>query len=226
MSKEQLLIDRFLKEAKERLIKSLTEKGVLRSPSVTKAFRSVPREMFILPRDVRSAYEDVPLPIPGHQTISQPLTVAFMTELLEPKAGQKVLEVGSGSGYQAAILSKIVGAKGKIVTTEIVPELFDFARENLRKARIKNVDVIFSDGSEGYEKQAPYDRIIVTAGAPRVPDALKRQLKVGGRMVIPIGEDVQTMTLLIKKARDKFETSYHGEFRFVPLKGKWGWEFR
>lgn len=196
---------------KKQLLTHLKE-SVLKTPRITKAFESVDRADFVPIEQRKYAYIDEPLHISSGQTISQPWTVAFMTEALEPKAGQKILEVGTGSGYQAAILSKIIGPKGKIITMEIIKELFQYSTPRLRK--YKNVRTIFGDGSIGYKPEAPYDGIIVTASAPGVPKPLLEQLKRDGILVIPVG---QTM---IRVKNGKFENL--GEFMFVPLKGKYG----
>ena len=205
-----------MNEQKEKLIHELEEGGYLKTKSVKEAFRKVARENFVLPEQKQHAYANYPMPIPAGQTISQPLTVAAMTEALDAKPGMKILEVGSGSGYQAAILSEIVGPKGKITTTEIVPELFDFAKKNL--AGFKNVIVMNADGSKGYEKESPYDRIIVTASAPSIPQPLIRQLKERGRLVIPVGDRM----IIAEKQDGKIEETFLGYYAFVPLTGEHG----
>lgn len=209
---------------KSNLINKLINEGFLKSEDVIKAFRVIPRENFVLDSDKKYAYLDIPLPINFRQTISQPLTVAFMTELLDAKHGQKILEIGTGSGYQASLLSHIVGKKGIVYTTEIIPQLAEFSKKNLENAGIKNVKVIHSDGSRGLKEHAPYDRIIVTSAAPKIPESLKKQLKIRGKMVIPVGEWVQTMKLVKKISKDNFKTTDYGEFRFVPLMGDHGWK--
>ena len=171
---------------KEELIRELIEEQWLRTKAVIRAFKKVPRENFVPEDQKKYAYVNYPLPIAAGQTISQPLTAAVMTESLAARGGDKVLEVGTGSGYQAAILSEIVGPTGKIITTEIIPELYDFSKRNL--ANYKNVSLLNVDGSVGYDKEAPYDKIIVTASAPKVPKPLIEQLKDGGRLVIPVGD--------------------------------------
>ncbi len=195
--------------------------GLVKDKNALSAFMAVERKQFMTKETEAYAYEDVALPIIHGQTISQPFTVMLMTQALELKKGMKVLEIGSGSGYQAAIISKIIGLKGKLYTTEIIPELVEFAKENLSKAHINNVEVIHSDGSLGYSKEAPYDRIIVTAAAPSVPKPLLSQLKKGGILVIPVGIDVQKLIKLIKH-KNSVEKEDLGYFRFVPLKGKHG----
>ena len=182
------------------------------------AFRNVPRELFVLERFVSEAYGDYPLPILSGQTISQPTTVMVMTAALELKPGYKVLEVGSGSGYQAAIIAELVKPEGKVITVDVIKGLVDFAANNLKKANIKNVEVIHYNGSTGYSKEAPYDRIIVTAAAPTIPKPLLAQLKVGGILVIPVGPSYTQELLKIRKtAKDKFDIKNLGDFVFVPL---------
>jgi len=205
-----------LQEKKEELIKELIQEGYLKTKSVIDAFKKVPREDFVPDEMKKYAYVNEPLPIGEGQTISQPLTVAFMTEHLDAKTGHKILEIGSGSGYQAAILSEIAGPKGKIITTEIISRLALLAEKNLRK--YKNVKVICCDGSNGYEKEAPYDRIIVTASAPNVPEALLKQLKDSGKMIIPVCNEMY----LIEKQKEKTIETFLGYFAFVPLVGEHG----
>ncbi|MFH0832871.1 MAG: protein-L-isoaspartate(D-aspartate) O-methyltransferase [Candidatus Aenigmatarchaeota archaeon] len=202
---------------KERLINSLINEGWLKTRVIIDAFRKVPREEFVLKQMKERAYDNYPLPIIEGQTISQPLTIAAMTEALEPIRGHKILEVGAGSGYQAAILAEIVGNNGKIITTERLQRLADFASDNLERTGYKNVFVMHCDGSQGYEKFAPYDRIIVTANAPSVPEPLIDQLKKGGRMVIPVGDEM----FLVEK-NGKIKRTSLGYYVFVPLIGKHG----
>lgn len=204
---------------KVELINSLIRKGYLKSSRVIKAFKKIPRENFVLERYKGHAYVDTALPIIAGQTISQPLTIAFMTELLDVKESHKILEVGAGSGYQAAILSEIVGRKGFIYTTEIIPELVEFAKKNLKKNKIKNVKVIECNGSKGYEKESPYDRIMVTAAASKIPKALKEQLKVRGKMVIPLETLFFCGLVLVERiSKNKFKEKKFPGFVFVPLR--------
>ncbi|HIG96780.1 MAG TPA: protein-L-isoaspartate(D-aspartate) O-methyltransferase [Candidatus Aenigmarchaeota archaeon] len=198
---------------RDELLTELVDEKILKTKAVIDAFNKVPREDFVPAEYKKHAYTNEPLPIGHGQTISQPLTVAVMTELLEAKKGHKILEVGTGSGYQAAILSEIVGTGGKIITTEIIPELFEFAKKNL--ARYKNVNVLNIDGSLGYPGK--YDRIIVAASAPSVPKPLIEQLKEGGRLVIP----VEDRMMLIEK-NGKIKETFIGYYAFVPLTGKHG----
>ncbi len=207
-----------MREDKRFLLNLMKSNGVLKSLLAIHAFEKVAREDFVLPEYKKRAYDDIPLPIMAGQTISQPSTVAIMTELLGVREGHKIFEVGTGSGYQAAILSEIIGKSGKVITTEIVPEVFEFGKKNIEKYR--NVEAIFLDGSKGHEKEAPYDRIIITAAAPEIPEILKKQLKVGGKMVAPVGAGLmQKMTLIERVSEKEYKTTYHGAFMFVPMRG-------
>ena len=185
--------------------------GLVKSKRVLDALAKVPRENFVLEKYRELAYLDEPLPLLAGQTISQPTTVAIMTDSLNVKPGQKVLEVGTGSGYQAAILAELVGPKGKVFTVERIKALVQFAKKNLK--RYKNVKVIYTDGTKGYTKAAPYDRIIVTACAAQLPDILFAQLKEKGIMVIPIEDKMYRITKI--RGKPKFEDL--GWFVFVPL---------
>tara|TARA_R110002074_G_scaffold21270_3_gene66295 strand:- start:715 stop:1236 length:522 start_codon:yes stop_codon:yes gene_type:complete len=160
------------------------------------------------------AYQDKAFPIAADQTISQPYTVAFQTELLQVKQGDKILEIGTGSGYQTAVLCEL-GAK--VWSIERQKELFKKTSKFLPKLGYRAKKLIFGDGYKGLEEEAPFDSIIVTAGAPFVPKPLLSQLKIGGRLVIPVGGAVQIMTLFIRKGQKEFEQEEYGEFRFVPL---------
>ncbi len=208
--------------SKSELLRYWDLSGIIEDKKVIDAFRSIPRELFI--GSGEDAYGDHPLPIGEGQTISQPTTVMIMTQALELAAGQKVLEVGTGSGYQAALIAHIVGRAGKVVTTEIVPKLAQFAKKNLRGAGIRNVEVICHDGSKGYDEQAPYDRIMITAAAPYIPKSLIDQLKDRGIVVAPVGpihlgQEMKKITKLGSELKEK----NLGEFVFVPLKGKFGY---
>ena len=192
----------------------------VRDLRVLEAMRTVPRHLFVPETYREVAYNDSPLPIGHGQTISQPYIVAVMTELLELGAGDTVLEIGSGSGYQAAILGKL--AK-EVVTIERIPEVARRARENLRSAGVNNVEVVIADGTEGYAPSAPYNAIIVTAATPDIPQPLIEQLADGGRLVAPTGgRDLQTLVKLVKSG-DSISRSSHGGVVFVPLLGHHGW---
>ncbi len=207
---------------KELLVERWLASGEINDKAVISAFQKVRRELFVPEEYKKEAYIDEPLPIPAGQTISQPTTVVLMLDALEVKPGHKVLEIGAGSGYNAALLGVLVGEKGKVITTEIVPELVKFAKANLKKAGIKNVAIIHSDGSRGYAKEAPYDRIICTAAAPKIPDVLVRQLKEGGILLIPVGQMHAQRMIKARKLKGKLETSDLGDYVFVPLTGKFG----
>jgi len=191
---------------------------------VLAAMHKVAREEF-LPADLREfAYGDGALPIGCGQTISQPYIVAMMTEALELKGGERVLEIGTGSGYAAAVLAEIAG---KVISIECVKELADRARATLTEMNYTNVTVMEGDGTKGYEPSAPYDGIVVTAGGPDVPQSLRNQLKIGGRLVIPVGTS-QTMQTLIRVTRhgdEQFSEENLCSVRFVPLIGEEGWHY-
>ncbi len=203
---------------KSSLWEELKQMGI--KDEVLSAIKSVNREWFVSSAQTHLAYENIPLPIGSEQTISQPYTVAFMLQLLEINKRDKILEVGAGSGYNAAVMSQLVGEKGRIISVELIRELAKQARSNLKKARIKNVKVIHGNGYLGYAKEAPFDKIIVTAGASETPSALIVQLKEPGILVIPLNRGwCQVMTKIVKR-EGKLVISEHGEFSFVPLKGK------
>lgn len=201
---------------KSSLLEELKQMGI--TDKVLSAIKAVNRELFISPAQGYLAYENIPLPIGSEQTISQPYTVAFMIQLLEIQPGDKILEVGAGSGYNAAVMSQLVGEKGKIFSVELIEELANQAESNLKTAGVKNVKVIFGNGSLGYAPEAPFDKIIVTAGASETPPALLGQLKENGILVIPLNRgEYQIMTKIVKK-KGSLAVSEHGGFSFVPLK--------
>lgn len=203
------------KGLRKKLVEGIRQKGI-RDERVLKAMEAVPRHLFFDSGFLEFAYEDKAFPIGAGQTISQPFTVAFQTELLKIKKGDKVLEIGTGSGYQASILYQM-GAK--VFSIERQRILYAKAKENLPKMGFL-VKTFFGDGYKGLPAFAPFDRIIVTAGAPYIPEALPEQLKPGGILVIPVDEgDSQLMTSVEKLADGSLHVSYHGRFRFVPLLG-------
>ncbi len=206
-----------LREAKEHLLNGLMKEGYLKTPAVIGAFRSVRRERFVPDRFRNYAYMDEPLPIGWGQTISAPHMVAIMTELLDlrPEKTLRVLEIGSGSGYQAAILSKLAG---EVWTVEFDVRLARFAADNLRAEGAANVHVLTGDGWLGHEKEAPYDRIIVTCAVPSLPPALKRQLKVGGMMLAPVGGHFYQNLLKAEKRGSRLVRTSYGACVFVPLR--------
>jgi len=207
-------------DEKENLIKELIQQGI-RDEKVLDAIRNVPRELFV-PEVLRhQAYKNIALPIGKGQTISQPLTVAIMTEALKVERGMKVLEIGTGSGYQAAILHYL-GAK--VYTIERDFDLFKEARERFNSLGLK-IATLCGDGTIGWKEFSPYDGIIVTAAAPDIPKPLKEQLAVGGRLVIPVGsKTTQIMHILTKKSENEFELEKIPAFQFVPLIGLEGWK--
>jgi len=198
---------------RNQLITVLKSKGIT-DQAVLDAIQKIPRHLFLNSSFEDYAYQDKAFPIGAGQTISQPYTVAFQTQLLELKKDHKVLEIGTGSGYQTAVLCAI-GAK--VYTIERQNELFKSTSLLLPKLGIRPKHISFGDGYKGLPNYAPFDSIIVTAGAPFIPKPLMAQLKIGGRLVIPLGEEHQIMTLLIRKNETQFEKHEFGEFRFVPL---------
>ncbi|PKQ27738.1 MAG: protein-L-isoaspartate O-methyltransferase [Candidatus Anoxymicrobium japonicum] len=199
--------------------RQLMERGI-RDKRVLETLRSVPRHLFVPVSHRNRAYDDIPLPLEDGQTISQPYMVAWMTELLELDGGETVLEVGTGSGYQAAILGALAG---KVYTVERIAALADAARQRLSELGLKNVEVVLRDGSKGLEEHAPYDAILVTAGSPGVPRSLTGQLADGGRLVIPVGSaSLQTLTVVTRRG-EEYETRELGACVFVPLVGAYGW---
>ena len=201
---------------------NIAARGV-RDELVLQAMGKVPRELF-LPKNLREfAYEDLPLPIAGEQTISQPYIVAFMAEALMLKGGDKVLEIGAGSGYAAAVLSEIAA---NVYTVERLGQLADKAAARLADLGYDNIHVLHGDGTRGWPEHAPYDAIVVAAGGPQVPESLKEQLKIGGRLVIPVGTDQRSQELVrvTRISADEYRSEDIADVRFVPLIGEEGWE--
>jgi len=201
------------KGLRQQLVELVRSKGIS-DENVLSALGKVPRHLFMDSGFLDHAYQDKPFPIAADQTISQPYTVAFQTELLQVKKGDKILEIGTGSGYQAAILCEM-GAK--VYSIERRLELFKITSKFLPSLGYRVKKLVFGDGYKGLEEDAPFDGIVVTAGAPYVPKPLLSQLKIGGRLVIPLGRGIQTMTLFVRKGEKDFEKHEFGEFRFVPL---------
>lgn len=207
------------KGLRKKLVALLREKGI-QDEEVLAAMDTVPRHLYLDLAFMEHAYEDKAFKIGAGQTISQPYTVAFMSELLQVRKGEKILEVGTGSGYQASILVEL-GAK--VYTIERQKLLYDRSRHFLKKMHY-NAKCFYGDGYAGLPSFAPFDKIIVTAGAPYIPNSLVQQLIVGGRMVIPVGEgSVQTMILIEKRSEDDIVQTELGAFRFVPLLGDKAW---
>jgi len=207
---------------REKLVARLLSFGYLKSKKVADAMLKVPREEFIPYEQSARAYEDRPLEIGFGQTISAPHMVATMTEALDVKPKHKILEIGSGSGYQAAILAELA-KEGKIYTIERIENVKNFAERNLKQLGYKNVLVLLGDGTLGYKEKAPYDRIIVTAAAPKVPKAMVSQLKLSGKMLIPVGGRTYQKLLLIEQIEKRIKEKNICDCVFVPLIGKDGW---
>ncbi len=202
------------KGLRKKLVKEIGEKGII-SKKVLDALEKVPRHFFFDNALLKFAYQDNAFPIGAGQTISQPYTVAFQTELLDVQKGEKVLEIGTGSGYQTCILAEL-GAK--VYSVERQKELYDKTRSRLQQMGYASVKLFFGDGYKGLEAYAPFDKVLVTCGAPFIPDALLKQLRSGGLLVIPVGEGtVQVMTSVRRKGENEFEKTTHGNFRFVPM---------
>lgn len=200
------------------LIESLVKTKVLRSPSLIDAFLACDRKDFVREELIQSAYVDAPLPTCEGQTISQPYTVAFMLELLDVRPGQKVLDVGFGSGWTTAILAHVVGSHGRVYGLEVNPEVFAFGKKNLGKFVFPNVELYNKSGWAGLPDEAPFDRILVSAAAPQLPPVLGRELGEGGRLVIPIGVDFACSVCLFGKGRHGLRIlEKHEGFAFVPL---------
>ncbi|MGH1336437.1 MAG: protein-L-isoaspartate(D-aspartate) O-methyltransferase [Aureispira sp.] len=205
------------KGMRKRLALQLYEKGI-RDERVLSAIQTLPRHFFLDKAFEEHAYEDKAFPIEADQTISQPYTVAYQTELLQVQKREKILEVGTGSGYQTAILS-LMGAR--VYTIERQEQLYHYAQLMLERLGLLGVRCYFGDGYRGLGEFAPFDKILVTAGAPFIPPALKKQLKIGGQLVIPVGEQQQQMLRLTRLNEEEFEEEKLDQFRFVPLlKGK------
>lgn len=201
------------KGLRQKLVETLITKGI-QDKKVLEAVSKVPRHLFMDSSFLDHAYQDKAFPIGANQTISQPFTVAFQSELLDVNENDKVLEIGTGSGYQTAILC-LLGAE--VYTIERQLELFKKSSLFLPKIGYVVKRFIFGDGFKGLKEDAPFDRIIVTAGAPFLPKALLSQLTIGGRLVIPIGDEEQTMTLYIRTSTKSFEKHEYGQFKFVPM---------
>ncbi len=206
-----------------KTVEALVAEGIIRSDAVRGAFLKWPRYLFVEERYRKYAHVDEPLPIPAEQTISAPHMVAIMLELAELERGMHVLEIGTGSGWNAALISELV--KTDVYTVERIPELVEFARKNLKRAGLENVHVFLGDGSKGFPPRAPYDRIIVTAGAPRIPEPLIEQLKPGGRLIIPVGSYHlwQDLYIVDKTLDGKIKKHRWGGVAFVPLVGEYSW---
>jgi protein-L-isoaspartate(D-aspartate) O-methyltransferase len=209
------------KQERERLVSNLMKEGYIKSQEVKNAFLTIHRELFI-PDEIRSyAYADTPLDIGFGQTISAPHMVAIMAETLDIKKGQKILEIGTGSGYHAAVVASLVGSEGHVYTIERFDSLASNALKNITKAEIHNVTIEVGDGSLGVPAHQPYDRIYVTAASPSIPPPLVDQLNDPGKLLIPVG-DMYCELLLLEKKHNKISQHRRGGCVFVPLVGKYG----
>ena len=203
----------------DNLIIIMKKSGFLNDKKVELAIRKTPRHGFVPFSHKEEAYDDSPVPIMKNQTISQPSVVSRMTEWLDIKEGQKILEIGSGSGWQTAILSYLVG-HGKVYSMERHLELAEFAKKNLDRLGISNVKVILKDGSSGFPEEAPFDRIIITAACKKIPESLLEQLSMNGLLIAPVGEYPQSLLLLKKTQQGIVEIKNQPGYVFVPLLGK------
>tara|TARA_B100000035_G_scaffold304393_1_gene304072 strand:+ start:474 stop:1115 length:642 start_codon:yes stop_codon:yes gene_type:complete len=206
--------DNFKHKGRRRILASELRKKGISNHKVLKAIENIPRHLFIDPGLSEQAYIDKALPIKNDQTISQPFTVAFQTQLLSPLTGEKILEIGTGSGYQTAILNFLnVG----LYTIERDHSLFRSTSNLFKKMKIKPKKFVYGDGFNGMPDYSPFDGIIVTAGSPIIPKKLLMQLRIGGRLIIPVGKDVQIMTKIIRTSETEIKKETYGNFRFVPM---------
>ena len=214
-----------MKEKRKDLVKKLFNQGYINTEKVKEAMLKVPREEFMPPENSSYAYLDRPFPIGKGQTISAPHMVAIIAEKLELTDGMSILEIGTGLGYNAAVVAEIAGNEGHVYTIERIPALVEKSRENLNKTGYSDrVTVIEGDGTIGYPDKAPYDRIYGTASAPKIPEPLKKQLKIGGKLIMPMGSDYyQELVLVMRISDDDFQTRNLGGVVFVPMIGKHGW---
>jgi len=212
--------DPFARERENMVNYQIARRGIV-DERILDAMRTIPRHLFVPEEFQRDAYDDRPLPIGYEQTISQPYIVAFMTNVLDLHGNECVLEVGTGSGYQAAVISLLVK---KVYTVERIPALAEQAQKTLQELGIKNVEVHQGDGSLGWLDHAPYQAILVTAAAPEAPKALLDQLDVGGRMVIPVGGRTQQVLEIWRRNQEGLQSQTTFPVMFVPLKGKQGWK--
>ncbi|NWF51440.1 MAG: protein-L-isoaspartate(D-aspartate) O-methyltransferase [Ignavibacteriaceae bacterium] len=206
--------DKYTKARNEMVKEQIEDRGIRNKPTLD-AMKKVPRHKFVPPNNIDKAYNDSPLPIGYGQTISQPYIVAYMTEVIDPKPGQKVLEIGTGSGYQAAVLAEIVDS---VYTIEIITELYNSSEKRLKELGYKNVICKNADGYYGWKQAAPFDAIVVTAAAEHIPPPLIEQLKDGGKMIIPVGSPFLNQTLiLVEKNGKEITTTSLLPVRFVPF---------
>ncbi len=208
--------------SKDELLQAWKSMNV--DPALLSAFENIPREIFVPPLFQGHAYDDHPLPTLREQSISQPTTIIMMLHALQLKKGDKVFEVGAGVGYQAALIAEVIGEEGKLVSVEVIPELVYIAQKHLRNLGFSNAMVLEADGSEGYAAEAPFDKVVITAACPAIPQLIVDQLKEGGIVIAPVG-DLQAQTMVKgTKIKGKLELEFLGSFRFVPMKGKYGFK--
>lgn len=210
---------------KNDLVSRLWDMGYIKTEKVKKAMLDVPREEFMTPETRDIAYLDRPIPLKHGQTISAPHMVAIICEQLSLKPGMNVLEIGTGFGYNAAVVAELLGSEGHVYTIERIKALKEAAEQNLKRTGFDNVNVILGDGTGGYPEKAPYDRIYATASAPKIPEPLRSQLKIGGRLLAPIGKDssYQELVCIVRKGENEFQSYNLGGVVFVPMIGKHGW---
>ena len=208
-------------KARDRMVEAQLVGRGIRNPRVLEALRRVPRHLFVEEALKEQAYSDYPLPIGDKQTISQPYIVALMSEALELQGDEKILEIGTGSGYQAAVLAELAG---RVFSIERFPALAYRANQTLQKLGYQNILIRVADGSLGWPDEAPFDGIMATAGTPRIPQPLVDQLKVGGRLVLPVGDRLSQELVLVERTAEGIQKTNLGGVRFVDLVGKWGWE--
>ena len=208
-------------KARDRMVETQLAGRGIRNHRVLEAMRRVPRHLFVEEALQEQAYSDYPLPIGEKQTISQPYIVALMSEVLELKGDEKILEIGTGSGYQAAILAELAD---RVFSVERFPPLAYRASQILKKLGYQNILIRVADGSLGWPEEAPFDGIMVTAGTPKIPQPLTDQLRLGGRLVLPVGDRLSQELVLVERTPEGMRKTDFGGVRFVDLVGKWGWE--
>lgn len=215
-----------MKEERIELVRRISEMGYIKTEKVRKAMEKVPREEFLPASNRPYAYVDQPLPIGEGQTISAPHMVAMICEILSLEEGMKVLEIGTGFGYNAAVVAEIIGPTGHLYSIERINSLAETAKDNLKRTGYaENVTVILGDGTKGYPEKMPFDRIYGTASAPKLPEPLEEQLKIDGILLIPVGEHryMQELIVITRKSEDKYEKKSIGGVAFVPMIGEHGW---
>lgn len=214
----------YFERKRKEMVERLKELGYIKDKRIEKAMLKVKRELFVPPEYREDAYVDTPLPIPGNATISAPHMHCIYLHALELKEGEKVLEVGFGSGILLAYIKEIIGKKGRVIGIEINPETFKFGKENLRKAGYKGIKLILGDGSKGLEKEAPFDKILISAACPEVPKPLIEQLKPGGFLIAPVGGISGGQELIRLRKNEKIKEESLGSVIFLPLVGEYGFK--